>query len=201
MAYYVDMVDGKEVRTLKGRGRTKKGYIETTKGIWKRDPNFVEESAPQRKKVYVFFDDEGNYKEHKEVGKGRRPSNCVKCFMNDDGTFEPMEDESIPVLISNNENDSKKSTTAIVKSDEHCTIDEFVSHVACIETSKSPGKISLIGCSIKPDMPISWFKNNREVSRIDISNGDISIWNIEYREGNPDVIITNAISIDVGIGA
>ncbi len=101
-AYYVTVVDGKEVRTVKGRGRPRNNFIETSPGIWRLDPNLPAPTpkAPKVKKapkvvvkknfVYVRFDDDGSEIDRRKVKQGRPPNGYTKCELKD-GSVYPID--------------------------------------------------------------------------------------------------------------
>jgi len=175
MAYYVDYDDkGNEIKTPKPRGPAKKGYIQVEEGVWKVSPDYKE---VERKTVYARFKG-GEIVETKKLSPGREPKGFVKCEIGKTVA------ESLTGVV-------------IIYSKERCSFLDFKSTVKAMRVKNyGDGIVTMIGCDIIGHPVISYFEHRQVQSRIDVNlnTGDIYVWTHVYREDNPDVIISNAIT-------
>lgn len=210
--YYIDVDEnGHEVRTVKGRGPTRKGYIKQGNGDYVRDPDW---QPPQKSKVsasenkvYIHFKDDGEYLSHKKVTRGRRPLGGVQ-FSIEHGKVEVIEKDLLPDNaqldtipedeILGSPKTSSEKMVEVERIEESYDLDEVLRSIHGTQ-KKSGNLLSFMLCDIQPTCPIETLRDMSHVSRIDIDlfEGDIKIWQVEYQEGNPDVIISNAFESNV----
>jgi len=108
MAKYIEIVNGQEVSTEKGKGRTRLGFVkDVSDGNYRRNPDFdmsAHRSAqrPERQEhFYITFDAQGNEISRKVAGKGR-PANGFTQQVN--GDFHKTETPApvvTPVITTN----------------------------------------------------------------------------------------------------
>lgn len=56
--------------------------------------------------------------------------------------------------------------------------------------------MSLFCCDVVGQPTLEYFQSNKTETRIDINDvGHILIWHFEYKQGQPDVIIQDAIAV------
>jgi hypothetical protein len=76
-SFYVEMIDGQEVKTEKGKGRTRLGFIKDEQGNYRRDVTFDMSAHRAAKRpvrpqhFYITMDESGNELSRIPVGKGR----------------------------------------------------------------------------------------------------------------------------------
>ena len=206
--------EGNEVRQAKGRGPTRKGFVQRDDGNWVPDPGYEKLSKPavsaSEDKVYVRFNpDSGVYENHKRVTRGRRATGYVQ-FKVEDGRVSLLEPDRLPEnadlltipvdLIVGECTDWPvqivgRKVTQFVRNEEPSDLDVLLKSIKGVQR-KSGSQLGFTLCDIYPYCPLSELKSFSSASRIDIDldKGEVSIWQIEYREGNPDVVITNAFT-------
>lgn len=90
--FYVDYDEnGNEVKTVKGKGRTKLGYVKGEDGNYYVDKNFDREAHIEQQRAkyqtthyYIVQDENGNELSRKVAGRGKPPKKYAK---GEDGNF------------------------------------------------------------------------------------------------------------------
>jgi hypothetical protein len=185
--YYIDVVDGREIKSPKGRGRTKKGYVEVEPGIWRKDSKASEKSEYR----LVKMNPDGT-QDIREVKRGRKPAGYVKCVLQSDGTLIPAEESNLqPAGVSSEEEDPETEQVAPVSEAGAISLREFLGYVKPLRKKRETGKMSLYCCDIVSGVPIPFFQEHPVVGRIDIAlkTGDVYVWHYEYEPEQPDDVL------------
>lgn len=168
----------------------------------------------KRKKIYIRFNSQtGVYENHREVTRGRRPLGCIKFNVEDDGNVTLAEGEKLPAKAQLDTIPDNVSTAPTkqpqdplivrLKMDTPMDPVKLAARIKAGASSKSGKRWTFHMCDIVGEAPCSYLEKHRTHSRIDmdLGKGELHVWNIEYSEGFPDVIIENAIKDPVKCGS
>lgn len=132
------------------------------------------------------------------VQRGRKPRGYIKCQIMDDGKLKPVnEDTTIPEGVKV----EPPKNMSIVDTDTRFTLQEIRKCIKPMRVEQHTDTVALFGCDIIGECPIEYLEKNPIQARIEINTktGDISLWELAYEEGHPDIVLRGAIKTEFNV--